>query len=905
MENYKIKTDKEPDWYKLPLPKVKELLSADFHRGLAANEAEARLQLAGPNTLPEEKKDAYLKILLRQVRSPLVYILLFAAFLSLSLRDYADLAIIMTVVAINVVVGFFQENKANSTLTELSKVVKHKAAVLRDGVVSEIEAVDIVVGDVIRVAAGNRVPADARLIDVLDLEIVEAALTGESVPALKNNREIAQDAPLADQDNMIFMGTEVVNGAGYAVAVATGLRTQIGKIAEMLVDVKEEITPLQRNLRGFSRMLAWATLFLGFLVLIVGILKEQDFFVMLLTAVAVAVATIPEGLLISLTAILSVGMQRILRKRGLVRHLASAETLGATSIICMDKTGTLTEGRMKLASLVSASEEFHHQPEISQRAKGESLLRLLRMAALVNEAVVENPEKAPGDWNILGNSTDRALLVAAAESGFYRADLEKSHKLVSQLPFNEKRKFAATLRMTVKDGDTIFVKGAAELVLAMCKSAQVGSRSVTINHPSVAHLKARLEAMTGKGLRVLAVAHKRAPRSLKELSEPEVTAGLIFDGFIGLRDLPRPEVSETLKLARLAGLRPVIITGDHKLTTLSIANELGLKVYPNEAVEGSELDGMSDEELVAKVPDIKIYARVTPAHKLRVIDAWQRRGEVVAMTGDGVNDAPALKRADIGMSLGSGTEVAKTASDLVLLDDKFSTIVAAIEQGRIIYENIRRVMVYLLSDSFSSATLILGSLFLGVPMPLLPAMILWNNLVTDGPPNLALTFEPGAPGVMSRPPRRRNEPLVNSQMRFFIIFVGLLADFIFLSLYLKILDTVPLTQARTVMFAAIGMSSLLYAFSLKDMHRFIWQSPLFNNLWLVCAVLLGVAMELSAVYWPPLQTLLHTTPLPLSLWAWVLGLGLIKIVGMELAKAYFLLRRRPVFNRFDPERRAG
>ncbi|MDP2934142.1 MAG: cation-transporting P-type ATPase [bacterium] len=886
------------EWYKLGVAAVAAKLSTDTKMGLSRDEAARRFKAFGPNKLPEEDRDDTVKILLRQVRSPLVYILIFAAFLSLSLQHYADLSIIAVVILANVLVGYYQEHRANTTLAELQKVVKDKAAVLRDGVVKEIESANVVSGDVIRIMAGDRVPADARLIECQDLEVIEAALTGESFPSLKSYQVIATQTSLGDQDNMVFMGTSVVAGVGYAVVVATGEKTELGRVVTLVRDVEQQPTPLQRGLTEFSAWVAWATLALGFIVLLVGIAYKKDFFEMLLTAVAVAVAVIPEGLLISLTMILAVGMQRILRKRGLVRHLSSAETLGATSVICMDKTGTLTLGEMRLAALVSASEEFRHRPAISERTKSQHLLFLLKATLLVNEAIVENPEKGPLDWKILGNQTDRALLVAAAELDFYKSQVEKEFSLLDQIPFNEKRKYAASLRKANASQNEIYIKGAAEIVLSMCRYVDVLGKQVPITHPSVAHLKKRVDEMTGEGLRLLAVARKKVSSKVVDLADRQVISEFTLLGFVGLHDPVRPEVAGALLDARAAGLRPVIITGDHKLTTMCIARELGLEISDREAVEGSELDQMDDATLQKRAPEIKIYARVTPAHKLRIIEAWQARGEVVAMTGDGVNDAPALKKANIGMSLGSGTKVAQAASDLVLLDNNFKTIVAAIEQGRIIYNNIRRVILYLLSDSFSAVILIIGSLLLKLPIPLLPAQILWNNLVTDGPPNMALTFEPGDSDVMKVKPRRRDEPLINSEMKFIILFVGIVTDLIFLGLFFALIRQLALAEARTVVFVAFGFSSLLYAFSLKNLRKPLWRIPLFNNWWLIGTVALGIILQLLAIYWSPLQALLGTVPLSLALWGWVAVLSSIKLLAIELAKIYFRARSA----RLTPER---
>ena len=875
-------------WYELSPANVEKKLVTSFKTGLAAAEARRRLEVYGENRLPDDETDGYLKILVRQIRSPLVYILWFAAFLSLAMRHYADLVIILFAVALNVFVGFIQEQKAVATLAELKKVIKPHAKVFRDGKIFEVTAFELVPGDVILIASGDRIPADSRLIEAVNLEISEAELTGESIPSVKYTEAISKNTPLADQENMVFMGTEVAAGRGRAVVVATSLATEIGQIAKMLADTRKALTPLQKSLVGFSRLVVWATFALSLLVLAVGLIRDRDFLEMLVTAVALAVAAIPEGLLISMTVILAVGMQRILRKKGLVRRMSATETLGSTSVICSDKTGTLTLGEMRVVSLVSASEELHGHKNISEARRSDTLLKILKHALLVNEAIVENPQEKFQNWKILGNLTDKALTVAGAEVDFDLELLRKWRPQLDEIPFDEKRKYAASLRKVSANSHLVYVKGAAEVVLNRCGFIEIDSQPVSATHPSRKILDKRFLEMTKKGLRVLGVAYRHLPASVLDLkNEQEVLNNLVFLGFIGLNDPLRQEVAPTLVKIKAAGLRPVIITGDHKLTTLAIAAELGLSVAPEAAVEGKDLDAMDDAALYKRAGEITLYARVTPAHKLRIIEALQKRGEVVAMTGDGVNDAPALKCADIGMSLGSGTEVAKSASDLVLLDNNFQTIVAAVEQGRVVVDNIRKVIVYLLSDSFSEIILITSALLLGLPLPLLPAQILWANLVTDGFPNLAFTVEPGERDIMTQKPRKRSEPLINREMKVLILWVGILTDIVFLLFFLRLYGSNSIEVMRTMVFAAFGFSSLVYAFSIKSLKMPLWRTRIFDNLWLIAAVGFGFVLQFLALLNPTLQKLLHTVDLPAALWLWVAGLSLIKLVAIELTKAYF------------------
>ncbi|PIR97194.1 MAG: ATPase [Candidatus Doudnabacteria bacterium CG10_big_fil_rev_8_21_14_0_10_41_10] len=878
-------------WYKISLSELETKLGTDLKKGLYVDEHRRRVEAYGKNTLPEEKKEGSLGILARQIRSPLVYILLVAAVITFALREFSDLIIILAAVVINVIVGFFQERKAENTLAELKKVVKFHAKVLRQGRIKEINSSDLVPGDVILLAAGDKVPADARLIEAEGLEVVEAALTGESVPSLKEAIDIKEDKPLADQENMVFMGTEIAFGKGRAVVVGTGLKTEIGKIAQLLIETKKDQTPLQESLSVFSQMLTWVVLGFAILLMVIGLVRKQEFFEMLVIAVAVAVAAIPESLLISMTVILAIGMQQILKRRGLVRHLSAAETLGSTSVICTDKTGTLTLGEMRVTSLVSASEELHLKKNLTEIKKSKDLYEILRLSLFANEAIVENPQDKIADWKVLGMPTDKALLIAAAEAGFKKEQIDREFQTTYEIPFDEKRKYAANLRKN-KEEYIWAVKGAAELVLKKSKFISKGSKKIEATATEKAALQKKFEEMTRKGLRVLGVAYKiPSNKEAGTKKEKDLMEELVFVGFVGLRDPVRQEVPETIQKAIAAGIRPVIVTGDHRYTTMAVARELGMEVADYQAIEGEDLDKMDDNDLEKKIEDIKIFARVTPAHKLRIIDAWQKKGEVVAMTGDGVNDAPALKKADIGMSLGSGTEVARQASDLVLLDNNFRTIVAAVEQGRVIFNNIRKVIVYLLADSFSAVILIAGSILIGLPLPLLPAQILWGNLITDGLPNLALTVDPGDKGVMKEKPRKRTEPLLSSEMKVLIVGVGIITDLVFLGLFAFLYQTMDIDTLRTVIFVSFGINSLFYVFSIKNLREAIWNIPIFNNWKLIVAVGLGIALQVLAVYWGPLQSLLRTEALALNLWGWVLALSLIKVVAIEITKGFYRLKR--------------
>ena len=886
-----IRKPNQPVWYKLDVESAAKKLGVDAGLGLSHGEALRRLEAYGPNNLPEESNNGRFAVLLRQIQSPLVYILLFAAFITLTLSHFSDTFIIVFTILINVGIGYLQERRANNTLTELKAVVKDKATVFREGEVTVVQSSQVVPGDIIVLRAGDKVPADARLLVANNLEAVEATLTGESVPSQKHVEILPHETPVADQNNMVFMGTEVAFGKGQAMVVSTGQQTAIGSIARMIAEGGETRTPLQSSLTQFARMLSAIVLGLSFFLLFVGLVQGRGFLDMLVTAVAVAVAAIPEGLLISMTVILAVGMQRILRKRGLTRHMAAAETLGSTSVICTDKTGTLTLGEMRVTSLVTASEQLHPQQDLSSARQSKALSNILYHALFANEAIIENSASNFTDWKVIGSPTDKALLIAAAELGIDRNTLEAKYAELSELPFDEKRKYAASLRQDGTHHNILYVKGAAEIVLRLCTHIDINGRTEPDGERVMKVMRKRFEQMTGKGLRVLGVAYKRLPLDQKVI-KPELISDLVFVGFIGLSDPVREEVPASIADAKAAGLRTVIITGDHKLTALTIARQAGLEISDYEVMEGSKLSELSDDHLQEKISEIRMYSRVTPEHKLRIINAWQQAGEVVAMTGDGVNDAPALQKADIGISMGSGTEVARAASDLVLLDNNFKTIVSAIEQGRIIFNNIRRVILFLMFDAFQELILITGALVLNLPIPLLPAQILWNNVVNDGFPNLALTVEPGEKDVMKNPPRRRNEPLVNNYMRSMILVVGTIIDVAFIFLYLWLLPRFDIEVIRSLFFLLFGFSSLISAFALKDLFQPIWKINLFSNLWLVGAVLCGIAIQFAAIHTSVLQNLLQILPLPMELWSIVVALSFVKIFAIELTKFFYRLRSR-------------
>jgi len=855
---------KKHHWHTLSPRQIVKILKTDAREGLSEKEAQARQKKFGSNKLPEEKPLPKLKIFLDQLKSPLIYILVIAGIITLILWEWTDATVIFSVIFLNTIVGYFQEKKASSALRELKKVLRVRATVLREGRRKEIFQENLVPGDIVVLKAGDKVPAEGRIIESLNLKINESALTGEWLSADKNDQILAKDTPLADRDNMVYMGTIVEDGEGKAIVVETGPGTEIGKIARFVKETKEEKTPYQKKLAHFSKIVAGLIGLVSLFIFVVGMAEGREFIEMFTTSVAVAVAAIPEGLPVAMTIILALGMQRILKKKGLVRRLASAETLGSTSIIASDKTLTLTEGKMRVEKILSKDKDL-----------------ALKVAVLCNEAFVENPQDPKTYWKLRGRPTDKALLLAGAEVGLRKPELEKELPKIDEIPFNSKNKFIATLRQT-KKGKILFVSGAPEKIIEFS----------SVDEKSRSKLNKDLEDLTGKGLRVIVVAYKKTKE--EKLKIGDITE-LTFVGFIGLKDPVRKEVKKAIEICKKAGMKPIIVTGDHILTARAVAEELGLRVKKENIMEGKELDNISDKELAEKLDKINVFARVEPKHKMRIIGAWQEKNQVVAMTGDGINDAPALKKADIGIALGSGTGVAKEVSDLVLLNDSFSIIVAAVEEGRAILDNIRKVITYLLSDSFTEVILIGVSIIARLPLPVIAVQILWVNLIEDGLPSIALAFEPKEKDLMQQKPAGHRTPLLTREMKAIIFIIGIFTDLILLGLFFWLYNKFGFSKIdyiRTMIFACLGSNSLFYVFSCKSLRKNIWQINLFNNKLLILGCLVGFLALLGAVYFPIFQVLLKTVPLGFFDWLIVVGLGLINIAAIEAAKYYFISRHQ-------------
>ncbi|MFH0973096.1 MAG: HAD-IC family P-type ATPase [Patescibacteria group bacterium] len=891
------------NFHNLTIQSCLKQLKTSFN-GLTSQEVKKRLNKYGLNKLEEEKPIGWVIIFFKQFQSPLIYILLAASLITFLMHHYIDASVILGAVVLNTIIGFFQENKVNKSLNKLKKIVEHKALVIRNNKKIKIDSSALTIGDIIVLQAGNRVPADARIIESIDLQIIEASLTGESIPSVKTVNKIAKGAPIADRENMVYAGTIIVRGSGRAVVTAIGRSTEIGKIAQLIKTTEEEKTPLQLRLLDISKFLGTLVLIICAFIIGIGIWQGRDVFEMFIMAIAIAVAAIPEGLTVAVTVILVFGMQKILKQKALTRRLVAAETLGSTTVICADKTGTLTEGKMTVSHIIIGEKEFEIKSFGSRQdnAEAKNVSLALQTGMMCSNAVIENPEDELHKWRIVGMPTETALLSAAAQSGLNKTNLLKIEPKISELPFSSESKFMATIHQTKAKNYVLYEKGAPEKLLDKAENFYHKGKLCKLTKNEKTKLTKIYEKLTNKGLRVIGVAtrelHSKDMRFITgktgsvKIDWNAIDKNLTFIGFIALKDPLRPEARETIKTCCLAGIRPVIITGDHKLTAMAIAKEVGLNIELKNIVTGEMLDKIDDKKLKQIVNSINLYARVSPHHKLRIVQALQSCGEVVAMTGDGINDSPALKAADIGISLGTGTDIAKEASDLVLLDNNFKTIVSAVQQGRIIFSNIRKVIAYLLIDSFSEVVLITGSILFNMPMALLPAQILWINIVNDGLPNFSLAFEKGEKDIMRERPIKKNEPIINKEIKTIIFSIGVSYNLLVFGFFYYLLkNDFDIAYIRTVIFAIIGLDSLIYIFSLRSFNKPIWKINPFSNPYLIGAVIISLGMLLSAIYLPPLQLILSTTPLlGFNIWIIIILIGIINTVIIEAVKYLFAKR---------------
>jgi len=863
--------------------------------GLSGKEAERRLAEDGRNELPEKKPPSKFIIFLRQFKSPLIFILVLAGLVTLFLKDYTDAIVIFAAVGLNSLIGFFQEDKTNNILKELKKAVRSRTMVFRDGRKKEIESKDLVRGDIIILNAGDKVPADSRLTECHNLKIDEAILTGEWIPVDKQSKEIIFDAPLAERNNMAYMGCLIEEGRGKAIVAEIGLNTEIGKISLLVEEAREPETPFQKKVKRLSGLLGLFIIGFSLVIFISGILTGKDYFEMLLSSVAVAVAAVPEGLPAAVTVVFAFGMRRILKGRGLVRNLSSAEILGSTSIICTDKTGTLTEAKMQIARIFAGKKELlsdgkAYSEDISQESFAAHFLAL-KIAVLASTAFIENPEDDLHKWIVRGKPTEKALLLAGVQAGINKKDFLKQEPKIDELPFDSAYKFSASLHKASEAQNILYVLGSPEAIIGRSGYLELDNSQKILAEVEKEEIKHKVNELTVKGERVLATAYKKITNFTGDLGLASANE-LVFTGLIALKDSLRAEAKELISSCLKAGMKPIIVTGDHKLTAKRVAEELDLYAEEQNILEGRDLDGLNEEDFRKIIKNIKIYARVEPRHKIRIVRAWQEMGEIVAMTGDGVNDAPALKEANIGVALNSGTELAKESSDLILLDNSFKTIIVAVENGRVIMDNIRKIITFLLVGGFTEILLISLSVAFQLPLPVLPGQILWKNLIESTPPGMALAFEKKEKEVMLRQPEKIQARLLNDQMRFLIFVVGIITNFILFGLFLWLLkNDFSLDLIRSMIFVGLAIDSFFFIFSCRNLRKNIWHYNPFSNIYVDLSVIFGLLMIVGALYFPIFQKLLKTVPLGFFEWGILLAFGLLNLVLVELGKWIYIRKQ--------------
>lgn len=878
------------EWYQQEHQQTLDTLQST-ETGLSSLEAQNRLAQYGLNKLADEEKISRLQILLHQFKSPLIYILLIAALVTLLLKEYIDSGVILAVVLLNAVIGYLQEFKAEESVRALKNLLVAKARVIRDGHEQEIPGTDLVPGDIVLLASGSRVPADLRLLHDIELRIDEAMLTGESLPADKTTAVLTETGlPPADQTNMAFMGTAVVNGRARGVVVATGARTILGTIAGEVRSIGQLKAPIQHKIEQFAHTIGLLVLGAAGLLFMIGLLLGETVKTMFMVAVAAAVATIPEGLPIVVTIAMAVGVARMAKHNAIIRKLPAVETLGSTTVICSDKTGTLTRNEMTVTNLYDGRQQYQisgtgYEPEGQVLLNGTAvtaasipeLALLQRIGLLCNESDVYEEE---GRYKVDGDPTEGALITAAMKAGL-QPELEKEqYGQLAMIPFESERGYMATLHQAGEQR-LILLKGAPEQVLEMCATSP----------QQLAEITRVATAFAAQGMRVLAFAWKEAAPDQDALGHHDTASGLTFAGLQGMIDPPRPEAIEAIEGCKKAGIRVVMITGDHAVTAQAIGRQLGIIEQDDAVLTGRELEAMDDDALFEKVRSVSVFARVAPDHKLRITRQLIRHGQVVAMTGDGVNDAPALKAAHIGVAMGiTGTDVAKEASDMVLTDDNFASIFSAVREGRIVFDNLRKVTFFLLPTGIASIISIIITMIMGMPIPYLPAQLLWINLVTNGLQDVAMAFEPGEKGILKRPPRNPLEGIMSRLLIQRTVLVGMVIALGVAWNYTTALqESNTLENARTVAVTTMVFFQFFQAWNSRSEYDSIFRINPLGNPFLFYSMIAAVLAQLAFIYAPPLQWVFRTVPLTATEWVRVLAVAASVLVVVELDK---WLRRR-------------
>jgi Ca2+-transporting ATPase len=922
----------------IPFEHVASELETHLEHGLSSAEVDKKLKQHGYNELAERPRPGFLKLLLEQFSNFLVIILIVAAVVSLLLGEYIDAIAIMIIVVLNAVVGVIQESKAEQALAALKKMAAPNAQVIRDGHQVTIPSRELVPGDIVLIESGNYIPADMRLIESVNLKVEEASLTGESVPVDKvANVTLDKEIPIGDRRNSAFMSTLVTYGRGKGIVTSTGMHTQIGLIAEMLQSYEDEATPLQIKLDQLAKILGTGCLIICGIVFIYGIIRDthlgtilkdgflvyltaekKDIIELFMTAVSLAIAAIPEGLPAVVTICLALGMKKMIRRHALIRKLSAVETLGCATVICSDKTGTLTQNEMTVVDGWTGGLRFKitgegYSPSGNFIINGQQvnplsypgIAVLLSGASLCNDAKLEESgeEKQEKTWRLVGDPTEGAMVVAAAKGGLWRNEIEKIFPRVMEIPFDSDRKRMTTIHTAQWESDwaknvhintsvIAYVKGAPDIVLDLCNKVLEDGKTIELDENKRKEIIATNHDMASQALRVLGVACRPMEGVPDSCDIDSVEKELVFVGLMGMIDPPRTEVKEAAKIARGAGLKSVMVTGDYKDTAEAVAREIGLLTPHGKVFTGAELDTMSNEELAKVIEDVNVFCRVSPQHKTKIVDAFKAKGHIVAMTGDGVNDAPALKRANIGVAMGiTGTDVSKEIADMVLTDDNYASIVAAIEEGRSIYSNIRKFVYYLLVCNIGEILIVFLAMLFGMPLPFKPIMLLWLNLVTDGAPALALGLEKGDPDIMKQPPRPTKESVINREMAAGLSTVPIVDTIAMLSVFAIGLSRYagnPVT-AQTMTFVALCSSELLRAYTARSEHYSIFSIGVFSNRWMQWAVGSSLFLVLITIYVPFLRPFFGTSFLGLTDWLIMLPFIFAAPVAAEIVKIF--LRR--------------
>ena len=891
------------NWYTRTEKDLAEYFDVDISGGLSSKEVKNRLDKYGFNQLKESKGRTMRDMFFDQFRETLVLILLISAVVSIFLGEISDAIVIAVILFLNAFLGVIQEYKAEKSLAALKKLTVPDALVLRNGRQAKIKSYQLVPGDIVLLESGDRVPADCRLFELTDMKVQESILTGESEPVEKNSQIIEQDkVSLGDRINMAYTGTTIISGRGKGIVVATGMDSEMGEIAGMLEEAKRESTPLQKKLNIVGKKLGLLILMIVAIVVFIGCIRGIEFFDMFMIGISLAVAAVPEGLPAVVTIVLALGVQRMIKKNAIIRRLPAVETLGATTVICSDKTGTLTQNQMTIEKLALPDRtievegvgyqpfgQFTHEGKPIQPSDEITLSLLLKGAVLCNNAILQQNNESQ-QWEIIGDPTEGALVVAGAKAGYQKKGLENEYPRIREFPFDSDRKRMSTIHSSPEGKLFVFVKGAPDQVISRCKYYLEGKEQKIFHDSIKEEILKKNRDFADSALRVLAVAYRhlseREEKDLKQnLKNEDIENDLIFLGLMAMIDPPRKEAVHSVNTCRKAGIRPIMITGDYSLTAKAIASELGIFLPGDRIITGKDLETMTQEELDKVVMKTTIFARVSPRHKRRIVRSLQKNKQVVAMTGDGVNDAPALKESNIGVAMGiTGTDVSKEAADMILMDDNFSSIVAAVEEGRKIYQNIKKFIQYLLSCNLGEILTIFCAILIGLPRPLIPIQILWVNLVTDGLPALALGLDPAEEGLMNQKPRDPDEAIFSGKMGFNIFSQGIFIGAITLIAFILGINYYSLEIGQTMAFATLSFSQLWQSLNSRSNRLSLIKLGLFTNRYLILAIIISGSLQLGVMLIPAFQQIFKVASLNVFQWTIVILLSFSPIVYVEILK---------------------